>query len=261
MTTPADDTAVEEAFEAYLAGRVVPAAGDGLVFFADAVRASATEPGRPSAALAELLATGLLTDLSSPSTATARPAPRRRRRIRMFLPALFAKLASAGLVAKAATATGIVVVGLSTAGFTGSLPDGAQHTFATVVDSVTSLNVPDPDETQGTSTGDGTTAPISDPTSTVTPTTPPTEDVQRADEVSGDPGEPTEKSGDTAEPARPSNYGQQVSEWAHERNGDRKASVTPLPPKPTKKASDDDSRGGSSRDAGDHASGDDGSDH
>ncbi len=122
MTTPADDLATEAAFEAFLVGRVVPEQAastfDGVAAFAGAVRASATQPGRPNAALAELLATGLLTDQSSPSTRTAGaagPTPSRRARVRrrrfaMFFPALLAKLLSAGAVAQAATGAGVVLV-------------------------------------------------------------------------------------------------------------------------------------------------------
>src|SRR5690349_367809 len=98
MTPATDDDALEAAFEAFLAGRSAPPAAEGLVAFADGVRATAARPPRPSAALAELLATGLLTDQSSV------PAPRaarsRRRSTRMFL-AFFAKFASAGIAAKA----------------------------------------------------------------------------------------------------------------------------------------------------------------
>ena len=64
MTTPADARAVEEAFEAALAGRPGTADARALTAFTDALRAAADEPGRPNAALAELLATGLLTDQS-----------------------------------------------------------------------------------------------------------------------------------------------------------------------------------------------------
>src|SRR5215208_6925826 len=100
MTTAADDRAVEKAFEASLAGRPVPGEAAGLAAFTSAVRSTATQPGRPNAALAELLSTGLLTDQSSPSTRTAPAAgssPRRsrvriRRRFAMFFPALLAKL-------------------------------------------------------------------------------------------------------------------------------------------------------------------------
>ena len=71
MTTAADDSAVEDAFEALLAGRPVPEGAAGLAAFTEAVRTSATRQGRPNAALAELLATGLLADQSSPSVRTA----------------------------------------------------------------------------------------------------------------------------------------------------------------------------------------------
>ena len=100
MTTAADDIAGEAAFEAFLARRPVPEEAADLAAFAGAVRATATVPGRPNAALAELLATGLLTDQSMPSARTApsagssprRSRVRRRRRFAMFLPALLAKL-------------------------------------------------------------------------------------------------------------------------------------------------------------------------
>src|SRR3712207_5925294 len=101
MTTAADDTAVEEAFEAYLAGRPVASEGAGVASFAAAVRATATEPGRPNAALAELLATGLLVDQPAPSPRTA--PTRRRSRFAMIFTALIAKFLSAGAVAQAAT--------------------------------------------------------------------------------------------------------------------------------------------------------------
>src|SRR5689334_20373517 len=142
MTTAADDPAVEEAFEALLAGRplrreaIGPAAG--LVAFTDAVRASATTPGRPNAALAELLATGLTTDQPSPSPRTAEP-----RRRRVFLPALIAKFLSAGAVAQAATGAGIVLVAFTGAGSAGVLPGSLQHGFATVADEI-GVTVDDP---------------------------------------------------------------------------------------------------------------------
>jgi hypothetical protein len=143
MTTPADDAAVEDAFEAYLAGRPVPAEAADLAVFAGAVRTTATAPGRPNAALAELLATGLLPDQSSPSTRTARSAgappsrgtsrTRNRRRFAMIFPALLAKLLSAGAVAQAATGAGIVVVVATGAGATGVLGDDVQETVTGVV--------------------------------------------------------------------------------------------------------------------------------
>ncbi len=163
MTTAADDAAVEDAFEAYLAGRAVSgAAADsfpGLAAFSEAVRATATQPGRPSAALAELLVTGLLTDQSSPSSETARsagsPPARRparvriRRRTAMFIPALFAKLLSAGAVAQAATGAGVAVVLVTGAGAVGALPDPVQNTVSSVVGAVTPFDLPSGEETAG----------------------------------------------------------------------------------------------------------------
>ena len=145
MTTAADDTADEAAFEAVLAGRPVSEEVDGgsaaVAAFAGAVRATATLPGRPNAALAELLATGLLTDQPSPSTRTApsagrsprRSRVRRRRRFAMIFPALIAKFLSAGALAQAATGAGVVLVVATGAGATGVLGDGVQDTLSTVV--------------------------------------------------------------------------------------------------------------------------------
>jgi hypothetical protein len=114
MTTPADDRAVEAAFEAVLARRPVPDGASALAAFTDAVRTDAAAPGRPSAALAELLATGLLVPHQEPSPGTAgRPARTSRKRPRMLLPALIAKIASAGALAKAAVGTGVVVVAVT----------------------------------------------------------------------------------------------------------------------------------------------------
>jgi hypothetical protein len=156
MTTAADDSAVEDAFEALLAGRPAPDGAAGLAAFTEAVRTSATRPGRPNAALADLLATGLLTDQSSPSVRTARsagsPPARRssrvriRRRTAMIFPVLFAKFLSAGAVAQAATGAGIVVVAFTGAGAAGALPAPVQDTFATVVATVTPLEVPTSEE-------------------------------------------------------------------------------------------------------------------
>ena len=159
MTTAADDASVEEAFEAFLAGRPVPEQATSLAAFAGAVRSSASAPGRPNAALADLLANGLLTD--QPST-SERTAPRRRRRLAMFFPALIAKIASAGAIAQAAAGAGIVVVAFTGVGVAGALPDSLQHGFATVASTV-GIQVEDPQETDdvvpttpSTPTPDGT---------------------------------------------------------------------------------------------------------
>ena len=156
MTTAADDAAVEDAFEAILAKRPTPDGQAGLAAFTEAVRSSATRPGRPHAALAELLSTGLLTDQSSPSVRTARSAGspparrpsrvRTRRRTAMILPALIAKFLSAGAVAQAATGAGVVVVAFTGVGAVGALPAPAQDSFSTVVAAVTPLTPPTSEE-------------------------------------------------------------------------------------------------------------------
>ncbi len=159
MTTAADDSAVEDAFEAILAGRPVPERAAGLAAFTGAIRASATTPGRPNAALAELLASGLLTDQSSPSVRTARSAGsvparrssrvRTRRRPAMIISALFVKFLSAGAVAQAATGATVAVVAFTGVGAVGALPDPVQDTFATVVAEITPLEPPTSGETTG----------------------------------------------------------------------------------------------------------------
>ena len=136
MTTAADDRASEDAFEALLAGRPVPEGAAGLAAFTGAVRGAAASPGRPSAALADLLSTGLLTDQSSPSTRTAptagttRSRGRTRRRLPVIATALIAKFLSAGAVAQAAAGAGVVVVVAAGAGTAGVLPEDAQTAFS-----------------------------------------------------------------------------------------------------------------------------------
>jgi hypothetical protein len=165
MTTAADDAADEIAFEAFLAGRPVPAEADGsspaVATFAGAVRATATLPGRPNAALAELLTTGLLTDHSSPSIRTApsagrsprRSRVRRRRRFAMFFPALLAKFLAAGAVAQAASGVGIALVAFTGAGATGMLGDDVQTTLTSVVapadETTDEVGTPDASPTAG----------------------------------------------------------------------------------------------------------------
>lgn len=211
MTTAADDSAAEEAFEACLTGRRPVAGSEGLGAFVDAVRMSAITPGRPSPALAQLLASGLLTDQSSSSPATdpsaeegARrsPVPSRKRRSRMITTALFMKLASAGLLAKAATVAGVAVVGLTTAGSLGGLPAPVQHTFATVVDKATPFTAPDP-----------ATSPAGSPTARTSP--------QDAAPAGASDTAVRSASPETANPtgAHPSNFGQAVSSVAHSSTG------------------------------------------
>jgi hypothetical protein len=212
MTTPADDFASERAFEALLAGRAVPEEAAGLAAFTGAVRASATQPGRPNAALAELLATGLLTDQSSPSNRTAvaaGPLPSRRARVRrrrfaMIFPALLAKFLSAGALAQAATGATVVVVAVTGAGATGVLGEDVQ-------DGLTSVVAAD-DET-----GDPAIAtPVDD---TATPTDPGVVPTTPAETTA--PVTPTETAVDPAAfvaegPAGYASFGEWVSRCAHD---------------------------------------------
>ena len=233
MTTPADDSAVEEAFEALLAGRAVPEEAAGLAAFAGAVRSSATQPGRPNAALAELLATGLLTDQSSPSTRTAVAAgdlpsrrPRvRRRRFAMIFPVLLAKFLSAGAIAQGATGAGIVVVAFTGAGATGVLGADVQATIATVV-GASDEATPDGTAVAGggaTPTDTGTTEPptveITVPVVTAAPVDPGAFDVKAWAEDGPD---VNQSFGDwVREAAREGKAdGKVISEWAHRKGED-----------------------------------------
>jgi hypothetical protein len=218
MTTAADDRAVEDAFEAYLAGRPVPDGGAALASFAGAVRATATQPGRPNTALAELLATGLPADQPTPSTRTARSAGappsrgtrnRNRRRFAMFFPALLAKFLSAGAVAQATAGAGAVVVVVTGAGVVGVLPGPVQDTVATVVETVTPLDLEGGDKT-GRKAGEDQTGAVAGavPTATATTTAP---------------ADPTETPFDAeawAEygPAEGESFGAWVSEGAHNKD-------------------------------------------
>jgi hypothetical protein len=191
MTTAADDSAVEGAFEALLAGRPVPEGAAGLAAFTGAVRASATRPGRPNAALAELLATGLLTDQSSPSARTARsagaPPSRRdtriRRRFAMFFPVLIAKFLSAGALAQAASGAGVALVAFTGVGAVGVLPGPLQDTVANAVETVTPFDLPGGEKAapaeDSTLEGSGLEEPASELPVAEDPTTedPATEDV------------------------------------------------------------------------------------
>jgi hypothetical protein len=157
MTTAADDRTVGEAFEASLAGRPVHGEAAGLAAFTSAVRGTATQPGRPNAALADLLSTGLLTDQSSPSARTApaagslpssRTRSRTRRRFTVIVPALIAKFLSAGAVAQAATGAGVVVVVVTGAGAAGAQPEAAQQSFSDLTGIQETVQEPVEDVTQ-----------------------------------------------------------------------------------------------------------------
>ncbi|WP_029431003.1 hypothetical protein [Blastococcus sp. URHD0036] len=159
MTTPADARAAEDAFEAALAGRPVPAGARHLTAFTDAVRSEATAPGRPNAALAELLATGLLPDASTRTV--GRSARSSRKRPRMILTALVTKFAAAGAVAKASVAGGAVAALALTGAATDVLPlpgdTGVAEAGDTATDDTPTDTVDDTaTDTSGDSTDDAT---------------------------------------------------------------------------------------------------------
>jgi hypothetical protein len=257
MTAPADVRTDEEAFAACLAGRPVPAGAQSLSAFTDAVRASATEPGRPNAALAELLATGLLVPTQEPSRGTAgRPARTSRKRPHVLISTLTAKFAAAGAVAKAAAAGGVVAVALTGAATAGALPglddtapviesgDAADVTGAPQDNATGGETANDP--TGGTDGTDGTDGTETGDTGGVSST-----DVVAdedgdgsADEVSGGPAPETSVAepeltqeewatgpaegqafGDWVSQGARNGWvtGERVSDAAHKRNADRKA--------------------------------------
>jgi hypothetical protein len=282
MTTAADDTADEAAFEAFLAGRPVPAEVDdgfpAVAAFAGAVRATATLPGRPSAALAELLATGLLTDQSSPSIRTApsagrtprRSRIRRRRRFAMFFPALLAKFLSAGAVAQAASGAGIALVAFTGAGVAGVLPAPVQDTFSSVVGSETAADdttVPadttstedttGSEDTTSTATDDGTD--VEDP-AVVTPEAPAATELTLEEWEQGP--DPDQAFGDWVSSGASLGYadGATISKFAHERNADRKAggTATATSAPEDESADDSDSSETESAETGSHGHGNSG---
>jgi hypothetical protein len=145
---------LDDAFERLLAGRPVPPEAASIATFVEDVRQVAVQPGRPSHHLAELLATGLLTDPATPSAGSVPTAPddalprasgRQRRRPTMIgiLAAAAAKFASAGAVAHAATGVGLALAGVTGAGAAGVLPAPVQDGVAGAVEILTPLDLPD----------------------------------------------------------------------------------------------------------------------
>jgi hypothetical protein len=244
MTTPADARTDEDAFAACLAGRPVPAGAQGLAAFTDAVRASATAPGRPNAALAELLATGLLVPTQEPSRGTAgRPARTSRKRPHVLISTLVTKVAAAGAVAKAAAAGGVVAVALTGAATAGALP-GQQDTA--VVESSDTADVSDAPQdattdgtatdgtaTDGTATdGTATDGTATDGTATDGTATDGTATDDSADDVVPvtDPAPESPEDAEGGKPTdqqkfdrHPENPGRVASAEAHRRNTERKA--------------------------------------
>ena len=260
MTTPADVRTDEEAFAACLAGRPVPAGAQGLAAFTDAVRAGTTEPGRPNAALAELLATGLLVPTQEPSLGTAgRPARTSRKRPHVLISTLVAKFATAGAVAKTAAAGGVVAVALTGAATAGTLP-GQDDTTAVVQsgDATDGTGAPqDPadltpsDDTDpgGTvadgpviddSAGDGSSGVVADEDGDGAGDAVPDQPVTETPEAPV--ADPAPESPETSEGQRPTdaekaarhpdNHGATVSDAAHRRNAARKAAPEQAQPAP-----------------------------
>ena len=143
MTTAADDSAVEDAFEAFLAGRPVPERAAGLAAFTGGGPGDGDPtPGGPMPPWPSCWPLVFSpTSRARPPGRPDRPGARRRaasrvrirRRPAMIFPALLAKFLSAGAVAQAATGAGVVVVAATGAGATGALRDDVQDTFTTVV--------------------------------------------------------------------------------------------------------------------------------
>ena len=290
MTAATDDTADEAAFEAFLAGRPAPVDADGgssaVGAFVGTVRATATVPGRPSAALAELLATGLLTDQSTPSTRTAPSAgspprrPVRRRRFAVFFPALLAKFLSAGAVAQAASGAGIALVAFTGAGATGVLGDDVQTTIASAVGAEDTTDVVTPDAP----TADDETADAGqtlDPAEVPTPAPEapvPTETLREPEVAQADGPVEGQTFGDWVHEAFPGGKadGRIVSRWARAKHVDLSqvedvdgidapAAVAPAPAAETESETDDAEEtshgGGNGRGDRGHASGGGHSDH
>jgi hypothetical protein len=148
---PLDD----EFFDALLAGRATPPDAAPLAAFAQAVRATAARPGRPSAALAAMMPTGVFTEKGDPSARAASnatgPAPQAsglpKWRSKMAVPQILAmalgKIAGASGVAQAATGVTIAMVSVTGAGAAGVLPPPVQDRVAAVAESLSPFDLPD----------------------------------------------------------------------------------------------------------------------
>jgi hypothetical protein len=174
-----------------------------------------------------------------------------------FFTAIIAKIASAGAVAQAATGAGIVLVGFTGAGAAGALPDPVQHTFTTVVATITPVTAPE--GTGGTTTT--TTAPVTTTTAPVTTTAPATPTTGSTTSTTGSADRTGTTDGtavsDPTTTSAPKNSGRKVSEdakdggvdgrqvsrRAHERNDARKkkGSDTTIAPVTRAPETDDDS--------------------
>jgi hypothetical protein len=168
---PTPDLLDDAAIDVLLAGRsvahsaAVPELAP-LVTFVQDVRSVVDRPApQPSAALAEVLASGLSTDkgdllvtagsnVNGPAESRAplharqvAGLPKWRKRPQM-LPTGFLS----GLAVKIAAAVTAVLAGVTAAGAAGALPSPAQHVVAGVINSITPFSVPDGDTSAAIST-------------------------------------------------------------------------------------------------------------
>ena len=147
------DAPDERAAEAILLGATPEQAGlEPLVMFANDVRTVAERANpQPNAALASVLSTGFSTEkgdllvtagsnVIGPATTQAAGLPKWRNRTRMLPAGIFS-----GMVAKVVAGVVTGLVGVTGLGAAGALPGPAQDAVATVVNTVTPLNLPTDD--------------------------------------------------------------------------------------------------------------------
>jgi hypothetical protein len=153
MTTPTeiDDTTAE----ALLAGRVVAAELEPLTEVVRAYRQVADQPVRPSPELATLMTVGRVTVAAAgqrestmangrrPLGTTAGKRRRRRMTARAALAAAAGRLGGMSVAVKTGAGAAVALVGMSTAGLAGALPDQAQDRFESVVESVSPYKFPE----------------------------------------------------------------------------------------------------------------------
>ena len=127
-----------------------------------------------------------------------------------FFTAIFAKIASAGAIAQAATGAGIVLVGFTGVGAAGALPAPIQHGFTSVVAAITPVSGSDAATTGTPAVASSSSAAASSSAADATST-----ESSTASTSATSPAAPAS--------AAPKNFGQQVSSLAHARNAARKA--------------------------------------
>lgn len=142
----------DEAIEALLAGRPTDAQDLAPVasLFADLRDLASTTAPAPAPGLAAVLAGGFSPEkgdlLATAASNVTGPAPQAaglpKRRRRNMIEVLLAKLASAGLVAKAGLTAGALTLSATAAATTGVLPDPVQDRAADAVERVMGIDIP-----------------------------------------------------------------------------------------------------------------------